>query len=150
MAHGGPGEIDLGKGDDLRLATMPDQVATLERLRSVFTSHARLNVYACDSADGPGGKKLVDDLAVVTGATVYASDNLVGTVPGADLFWNTTRASGYEQRAVVGQRPGDHSKTMPAEHADGHESGHDQQSGADEVEHHGYNELERVIRRDLL
>jgi len=45
VAHGAPGEIDLGNTDDLSLATIPSQAAALERLRSVFTSDARLDLY---------------------------------------------------------------------------------------------------------
>ena len=40
VAHGSPGEIDLGKADDLSLATLPSQAAALEQLRSVLTSDA--------------------------------------------------------------------------------------------------------------
>ncbi len=87
VTHGGPGEVDLGKGDDLSLATMPSQAAALGRLRSVLTSDARLDLYACSVAAGGSGKTFVDELAAVTGATVYASDNPVGTVPGADFVW---------------------------------------------------------------
>ena len=87
MAHGGPGEIDLGSSDDLSLATMPSQVAALEQLRSVLTNDARLDLYSCSVAAGSRGKTFVDDLAAVTGAAVFASDNPVGTVPGSDFVW---------------------------------------------------------------
>ena len=87
VAHGGPGEIDLGKGDDLSLATLPSQAAALERLRSVLTSDARLDLYSCSVAAGAGGKTFVDELAADNGAAVFASDNPVGTVPGADFIW---------------------------------------------------------------
>ena len=87
MAHGGPGEIDLGNADDLSLATLPSQVAALEQLRSVFTSHAEIDLYSCSVAAGVGGKAFVDELAADTGAAVFASDNPVGTVPGSDFIW---------------------------------------------------------------
>jgi hypothetical protein len=85
VAHGNSGEIDLGKADDLNLATLPGQTIALERLRSVLANNACLDLYSCDVAAGASGKAFVNDLAAVTGATVYASDNLVGTVPGANL-----------------------------------------------------------------
>ena len=85
VAHGASGEIDLGKSDDLTLASLAGQAAALERLRSVFASDACLDVYSCDVAAGASGKTFVNELAGVTGATVYASDNRVGNVPGADL-----------------------------------------------------------------
>jgi hypothetical protein len=87
VAHGGPGRLDLGKGDDLSLATMPSQAAALERLRSVLTSDARLDLYSCSVAAGEGGKTFVDELSAVTGAAVFASDDPVGTVPGSDFIW---------------------------------------------------------------
>ena len=87
VAHGGPGQLDLGKGDDLSLATMPSQVAALERLRSILTSDARVDLYSCSVAAGAGGKTFVDELSAVTGAAVFASDNPVSTVPGSDFIW---------------------------------------------------------------
>ena len=88
VAHGGPGELDLGKGNILSLATLPGQALALERLRSVLSSDARLDLYSCSVAAGTGGKAFIDELAAITGAAVFASDNPVGTVPGADFVWD--------------------------------------------------------------
>jgi len=87
VAHGGPGEVDLGKGEALSLATMPSQASALKGLRSVLTKHARLDLYSCSVAAGTGGKTFVEELAALTGAGVFASVNPVGTVPGADFVW---------------------------------------------------------------
>ena len=87
VTHGGPGEIELGNADDLSLTTLPSQAAALERLRSVLTSDARLDLYSCSVAAGPQGKTFVDELAADTAAAVFASDDPVGTVPGADFVW---------------------------------------------------------------
>ncbi|MCX5676783.1 MAG: DUF4347 domain-containing protein [Planctomycetota bacterium] len=87
VAHGGPGEVHLGNGDDLSLATLPGQVASLERLQSALTNDARLDLYSCSVAAGAAGKTFVDALAAATGAAVFASDNPVGTVPGSDFVW---------------------------------------------------------------
>ncbi|MBU4399613.1 MAG: DUF4347 domain-containing protein, partial [Planctomycetes bacterium] len=87
VTHGGSGELDLGKADDLSLATLPSQAAALERLRSLLTSDARMDLYSCSVAAGADGKTFVDELSVVTGAAVFASDNPVGTVPGSDFIW---------------------------------------------------------------
>ena len=87
VAHGSSGEIDLGKYDDLSLATLPSQAAALARLRSLLTNSARVDVYACDVAAGAAGKIFVDALSAATGAAVFASDNPVGTVPGSDFIW---------------------------------------------------------------
>ncbi len=87
VTHGGSGELDLGNADDLSLATLPSQAAALERLRSVLTSDARMDLYSCSVAAGADGKTFVDELSAVTGAAVFASDNPVGTVPGSDFVW---------------------------------------------------------------
>lgn len=88
VAHGSSGEIDLSKADDLSLATLPGQVAAVERLRSVLTNDACLELYSCSVAAGVDGKTFVDELAADTGATVSASDHPIGTVPGADFNLN--------------------------------------------------------------
>ena len=85
VAHGGPGEIDLGNADDLSLATLPTEAAALEQLRPLFGSDASVDLYSCLVAAGAGGETFVDELAADTGATVFASNHLVGTVPGADF-----------------------------------------------------------------
>jgi hypothetical protein len=87
VAHGGPGEVDLGRGENLSLATMRNRAPALERLRSVLTSDARLDLYACSVAAGTVGKTFVDELSAVTGAAVFASDDPVGTVRGANFVW---------------------------------------------------------------
>ena len=58
VAHGGPGEIDLGNGDDLSLNTLPSQAAALEQLRPLFTSDACVELYSCLVAAGAGGEDL--------------------------------------------------------------------------------------------
>jgi len=87
VAHGCPGTIHLGSGNDLSLTTLPSQAAALGRLRSVFTDNARLDLYACSVAAGTGGKTFVDELSAAMDAAVFASDNPVGTVAGADFIW---------------------------------------------------------------
>jgi hypothetical protein len=88
VAHGGPGEIDLGNADDLSLTTLPCQTVALERLRSVLTSDARLDLYSCSVAAGACGKAFVNELSNLTGAAVFASDSAMGTVPGANFTWD--------------------------------------------------------------
>ena len=81
------GEIDLGNADDLTLATLPSQATTLERVRPMLTTDARVDLWSCSVAAGPLGRFFVNELAADTGAAVFASDHAVGTVPGADLTW---------------------------------------------------------------
>lgn len=53
----------------------------------MLSDDARLDLYACSVADGIKGKYLVDELAAVTGADVYASDNVVGSGDEGDYVW---------------------------------------------------------------
>ena len=87
VAHGHAGGIDLGKDGGLSLASLPRQIVALDRLRAELTTDARLDLYACSVAAGDAGKAFVDTVASLTGATVYASDNPIGNVPGADFVW---------------------------------------------------------------
>ncbi len=87
VAHGRPGEVDLGERGDLNLATLRSQATTFERLWSLLTKDARLDLYSCSVAAGANGKAFVDELAAVTNATVFASDNPVGTMMEGDLVW---------------------------------------------------------------
>jgi hypothetical protein len=64
-AHGSPGRVDLGTGNDLSLSTLPSELATFERLQSLLTSGARLDLYACSVAAGANGKIFVDELSAV-------------------------------------------------------------------------------------
>jgi surface antigen len=103
VTHGGPGEIDVGNGNNLNLATLPNQSPALEQLRSKLTNDARLDLYACSVASGAGGKTFVDELAAATGTAVFASDNPVGTVPGADFVWeyHTGQAAASDELLLV-------------------------------------------------
>ena len=121
VAHGGPGEIDLGSADHLSLATLPSKAAELQQLRSVFTTDARLDLWSCSVAAGPQGKAFVNALAADTGAAVFASDNPVGTVPGADFVWeyqtgyavsSTALFSVQQLDAIRGLRLGDNAQLV--------------------------------------
>ncbi len=87
VTHGGPANINVGADDRLSLATLSRQVPALYRLRSLLTSDARLDLYSCSVAAGAGGKTFIDALSCAASAAVFASDNPVGTVSGADLTW---------------------------------------------------------------
>ena len=54
----------------------------------MLTTDARVDLWSCSVAAGPLGRFFVNELAADTGAAVFASDNPVGTVPGADLCWD--------------------------------------------------------------
>ena len=87
VTHGASGEISLGTAEVLNLDTMQSHTADLEQLGSLLTDDARLDLYSCSVAADDSGKTFVDELSTVIGATIYASDDPVGTVAGADLVW---------------------------------------------------------------
>lgn len=87
VAHGSEGAIELGSTETLCMATLPSETATLKRLQSLLTDDARLDLYSCSVAAGAIGRAFVDEISSLTHATVYASDDPVGTVSGADFVW---------------------------------------------------------------
>ena len=87
VTHGGPGELHLGRGNELGSETTTGQASAWGRMRSALTNHARVDLYACSVAAGADGRSFVDELSAVTGAAVFASNNPVGTSPGADFVW---------------------------------------------------------------
>ena len=57
------------------------------RLREFLAPDSAIYLYACDLAEGPGGRAFVDEIAALTGSVVFASTDPVGVGIGADLDW---------------------------------------------------------------
>ena len=99
VAHGHAGQVDVTDGDVWNLATLTADAGAFQGLRSDLTADARIDLYACDVAAGPAGQTFVNQLAAATGAVISASDDPVGTAPGADFNW--------EYVTTIGPRPAD-------------------------------------------
>ena len=86
VTHGSSGEVMIGTHDFWDQATLAQDADDLQQLRFVLTVGAQFDLYACSVAAGPGGKSFVNELSTDTGASIFASDKLVGTVSGAVLI----------------------------------------------------------------
>ncbi|QEH31554.1 Calx-beta domain protein [Aquisphaera giovannonii] len=87
VAHGTEGRVSVGGGDAWDEAGLDRDAAALESLRGLLAPGARLDLYSCSVAAGADGKALVDRLASLTGADVYASDDAVGSGSLGDFTW---------------------------------------------------------------
>lgn len=86
VAHGGTAFVAVG-GDAWSADTLATHAGDWARLRSLLTEDARFDLYACNVAADARGRAFVDDLAASIGASVSASDDPVGSGPGADFVW---------------------------------------------------------------
>ena len=99
FSHGGAGELRLGDtrldGDSLRQRQDQIQAWSLS-----LGAEADLLIYGCEVASTDQGKALVDQLALLTGADVAASDDLTGSIDlGGD--WILEYHSGLIQTEVA-------------------------------------------------
>jgi len=101
VTHGEAGRIALGQGATWTLESVTQDAATLDDLRSVLNSNARIDVFACNVAETVEGRQLVDSLAAITGATINASSNGVGNVDGADFIWEYSTSGTIPDRNVL-------------------------------------------------
>ena len=92
VAHGGEGRIDVGAGATWDLANIPAIATDLDRLRDLLAPGAELDLYSCSVAAGPDGKRFVDQIAAMTGASVSASIDPVGSGDLGDFDWEYSTA----------------------------------------------------------
>lgn len=95
VAHGRPGEIEIGKGSTLNLASLRSERLQWEQLRSLLTKDACIDIYACSVAAGKEGKIFIEELSTLTGTAVFAGEDLIGNASGATL------ALSYHSGAMV-------------------------------------------------
>ncbi|HTH79831.1 MAG TPA: DUF4347 domain-containing protein [Ramlibacter sp.] len=95
LSHGSDGEASLGSML-LDANTASSHAAELQAIGQSLDSNADILLYGCDTGAGASGTALVDQLAVLTGADVAASNNLTGAASlGGD--WNLEVHSGNIQ-----------------------------------------------------
>ena len=78
LSHGAPGAFELG---DQWITTTSAALAAgvWRRLGGVLAPHAKVNLFGCSvAAPGSNGQPLLDELARLTGADVFASDDVTG------------------------------------------------------------------------
>ncbi len=91
FSHGAEAAIMLGK-TVLSLATLQTNAAHLQSWQAALAPGADLLIYGCNVAAGPGGEAFITELSQMLGVDIAASEDLTGTVLGAD--WQLERASG--------------------------------------------------------
>lgn len=84
LSHGDATGLTLG-GTRLDLAALQSRAQDIAGWGAALSADADLMLYGCDLAAGDDGRLLIDDLALLTGADVAASDDLTGAgVLGGD------------------------------------------------------------------
>jgi pimeloyl-ACP methyl ester carboxylesterase len=77
FSHGSDGSLQLGSSE-LDSSTLPAYETLLARVGSALGSDADLLLYGCDVVSGQDGEALIEQLALLTGADVAASDDPTG------------------------------------------------------------------------
>ncbi len=77
LSHGGAGEVRLGDAV-LSADTLADHSELLTVISGSLSADGDILLYGCDVGAGTEGEAFLDDLAVLTGADVAASDDATG------------------------------------------------------------------------
>ena len=84
LSHGDPGVMKLATGQLFTASTVESNPGLWQALGSDLGHHARIDLYGCYIGQGSAGSQLVHDIANITGATVWASNDPTGNAPGSD------------------------------------------------------------------
>lgn len=84
VSHGDAGVLSLGGVDLWTAATIQENGDQWSVFAGLLDEDARIDLYGCSVGAGEDGEALVNALAAVTGAAVWASDDSTGNVAGAD------------------------------------------------------------------
>src|SRR5437868_2489178 len=99
LAHGSRGRFELGdQWFSARDLNSKSNAGPWKQLRRVLANDAGIYLYGCDVGESSGGRELVNKLAALTGARVFASNNLTGA--GGD--WALEGASSGRRNASRG------------------------------------------------
>lgn len=77
LAHGRPGQFMLGN-QWISSQAIAQDAAGWEKLGAALAPHGTIRLYGCNVADGFSGSAILNRLATVTGAEVFASNNITG------------------------------------------------------------------------
>ncbi len=77
ISHGSDGNVQMGS-TWLNEGTLPAYLGQLTSWQSALTQNADILIYGCDVAQTAQGQRFVNDLALLTGADVAASDDKTG------------------------------------------------------------------------
>ena len=98
VGHGVPGAFELGD-TWISISTLEQTALAWQQLGQVLVSSANLDLYGCSVAvPGNSGEELIDQVAQLTGAAVFASTNVTGR--GGDWVLEAeSQGAGPEVRA---------------------------------------------------
>lgn len=77
FTHGSQGQVQIGD-DNLSSATLDDYAEELELIKGSLSEDGDILLYGCNVAEGDTGEDFIEQLALVTGADIAASDDLTG------------------------------------------------------------------------
>ena len=97
LSHGAPGRFALGN-EWVSQSTLSSLSPVWTRLGEVLADGADLLIFGCNVADDAGGQALLDRLGDLTGADVFASNNLTGV--GGDWVLEVASAGDEEELAA--------------------------------------------------
>ena len=90
VSHGAEASLFLGSSV-LSSATLPTYGHLLSRIGSALSNEGDILIYGCDVASGPEGRAFIEQLALLTGADVAASDDRTGaSILGGDAELEVT------------------------------------------------------------
>lgn len=77
VSHGAEATIQLGSAE-LSASTLSTYAHLLEKIGYALSKEADILLYGCEVASGPGGQAFIEQLAMLTGADVAASNDTTG------------------------------------------------------------------------
>ncbi len=92
VSYGEPGIVSISQADGWSVYNLQINPTPWTALGKLLTTGAEIDFYGCNIGQGQGGVQLVQDIAHLTGATVWASDHVVGS--GAGESWTLDVHSG--------------------------------------------------------
>ena len=84
FSHGSAGILTLSENESWSAATVTDNPSAWTALGLLLSEGARVDLYGCDVGQGSAGIQLVQAIASVTGATVWASNDATGNVESSN------------------------------------------------------------------
>ncbi|MBN1006127.1 DUF4347 domain-containing protein [Amphritea pacifica] len=91
LSHGAAGALFLGNAQ-LNSQQLRQNQQQIKRWGNALSADGDLLLYGCDVAEGVEGVQFIEQLSLITGADVAASDDDTGNAPGAD--WDLEQHTG--------------------------------------------------------
>ena len=99
VSHGANGTLQFASGEVAK-GDLDRYASQLQRWSRSLTGDADILLYACEAAEGKGGKQLIQRMAELTGADVAASTNVTGnSSKGGD--WELELTTGTIESALA-------------------------------------------------